>query len=343
MIFITMLIAGAAGCSPDRAARDLLDRADSLMESRPDSALALLDSIDAGAISDRSTRARYALLMSQALDKNYIDVTSDSLISIATRYYADVDNSPELMKSLFYQATVYYNDGSYDHAAVDATHAYEIAVKLNDHFWTGKTATLIADIFNLTYNYDESLKFRKVAVDAYAKTNKESLHRWTLLGLSMDYINIRDHEKAFSIIDSLQKLDKHTVTDSAFTDNLIRTCFEYNLENRDYQTAKTYFNKLKNYNFQELSAIDYGNIGYVEANLGNSMLAKQYIDSARKYSKQDDAKDLFAIDIANWEYLKSNGTKYDIIDYSEKIMHTQNAIVKKNAWSVGIRSPTKFL
>ena len=57
------------------------------MMSRPDSALHLLSEIDPGTLGRGRTRARYALLYTQALDKNYIDTTSDSLLSVAYRYY----------------------------------------------------------------------------------------------------------------------------------------------------------------------------------------------------------------------------------------------------------------
>ena len=36
---------------------------------------------------DKAANARFALLYSQALDKNYIDVTDDSLISFAEAWY----------------------------------------------------------------------------------------------------------------------------------------------------------------------------------------------------------------------------------------------------------------
>ena len=51
-----------------------LDTADSLMEQRPDSALALLRRIDTLRLTSRHDRARYAMLLSMALDKNYIDL-----------------------------------------------------------------------------------------------------------------------------------------------------------------------------------------------------------------------------------------------------------------------------
>ena len=59
------------------------------MDTYPDSALQLLKTIDSKHLVTKEGKARYALLYSQALDKNYIDVTEDSLINIAVEYYKD--------------------------------------------------------------------------------------------------------------------------------------------------------------------------------------------------------------------------------------------------------------
>lgn len=330
LLYIALIIASATGCSRHSAADSTLDRADSLMESRPDSALTLLRAIDSSSLSRRATCGRYALLMSQALDKNYIDVTSDSLISIATAYYADRPDSPELMKSLFYRARTYYNDSRFDRATIDATHAYEIAVKLDDPFWTGKTADLLADIFNETYNYEEAIRFRKIAVKSYAKTGERNFYQWALLNLSNDYINIQNYENACSIIETIQTTENDALSDSSFTHNYINTLFEYHVAKGEYQNAKNDFDRLIKLNFQKLSAIEYGNIGYVESSLGNQALAKLYIDSAYNLAQKDNVNDYFAADIANWEYLKLYGTKNDIINFTYRIIETQNRLVEES-------------
>lgn len=65
----------------------VLDRAETCMAERPDSSLYLLRTLDKRHISGSLRKARYALLYSQALDKNYIDVDNDSLIRVAVDYY----------------------------------------------------------------------------------------------------------------------------------------------------------------------------------------------------------------------------------------------------------------
>lgn len=59
-----------AGCNRRSAVDEKMDLADSLMTSRPDSALAVLEGIPASDVNGKETSAKYALLKSMALDKN---------------------------------------------------------------------------------------------------------------------------------------------------------------------------------------------------------------------------------------------------------------------------------
>jgi len=49
---------------------------------------------------DSYIEAKYALLLSQALDKNYIDLQSDSIIAPAVRYYENHGTPDERLKTL---------------------------------------------------------------------------------------------------------------------------------------------------------------------------------------------------------------------------------------------------
>ena len=67
-------------CVDDSAVVEELDWAEAVMEEHPDSALALLDTLDRNRLRTRGAKARHALLYSQALDKNWIDLSTDSII-----------------------------------------------------------------------------------------------------------------------------------------------------------------------------------------------------------------------------------------------------------------------
>lgn len=116
VLTISILTCVLTFCGRNQAVDESLDRAESCMSASPDSALAILESIDSLHFDSRSQNARYALLKSIALDKNYIDKTDDSLINIAVSYYRHRLNAPYKFKSYYYQARIYQNAGLMDKA-----------------------------------------------------------------------------------------------------------------------------------------------------------------------------------------------------------------------------------
>ena len=89
----------------------LLTDVDSYIESRPDSALAVLEGIDKAELTTKELEAKYALLMSMALDKNYIDLQSDSVIAPAVRYYERYGSADEKLKMYYYSGRIKQNSG----------------------------------------------------------------------------------------------------------------------------------------------------------------------------------------------------------------------------------------
>ena len=81
ILSILILLLAFTACSDRKAVTDVLNRAEAVMNESPDSALNLLRTLTFDDFQKEKNHARYALLHSQALDKNYIDVTNDSLIS----------------------------------------------------------------------------------------------------------------------------------------------------------------------------------------------------------------------------------------------------------------------
>ena len=109
---ILLALVLVTACHSDQRQLARLHRAQTLIDTAPDTALALLDSIDSHSLM-RADNALYALLMSQALDKNYIDITNDSLINIAVEHYTHSHNKYYKMLSYYYYGRVKYNAQEY--------------------------------------------------------------------------------------------------------------------------------------------------------------------------------------------------------------------------------------
>lgn len=125
-LYILLIAASLTGCRGKTQAWDTLSEAESLIESQPDSALTLLSAIDKSRLGDREERARYALLMSMALDKNYIDTTSFAVLQPAIDYYLKHGTPDEKLRTLYYQSCIYRNRGDDGNAMASCIEALNL-------------------------------------------------------------------------------------------------------------------------------------------------------------------------------------------------------------------------
>ena len=85
--------------------------ADTLMWTRPDSSLTILESINCDSLQGEENLAYHALLLTQAQFRCNIPLTSDTLISKAVDYYSDNHNREHYTRSLLYKGGVYEDMG----------------------------------------------------------------------------------------------------------------------------------------------------------------------------------------------------------------------------------------
>lgn len=202
-LYIVMTIVASwllSGCTNSKVPEAMV-LAEELMEEQPDSALILLESVDGGRLSGEP-RARYALLLSQAYDKNYIDLTDDSLISLALDYYLNTDDTYRTMLGYHYRAAVNRNAGYYESSLSSGLKAYDLAVKLNDDLNKSRIASLISRLYTVTYNSIEAISWEEIALH-YAK--KVGRPAWIYNGyrnIGEGYIAIGEFSRGLEYADS---------------------------------------------------------------------------------------------------------------------------------------------
>lgn len=146
--FISILTALLAACTEKIGYNTLLVQADSLMQECPDSALHLLQDIPANSLKTEADRAYYALLLTQARDKNYITQTDDSLIQTAVHYY-DAHKDAVIQARAYYYWGSFYRDKNNFPKAIDK---YTIALShINDRPESAELKTSLYS--NLGYLY----------------------------------------------------------------------------------------------------------------------------------------------------------------------------------------------
>ena len=171
-----------------------MDAAESCVTYRPDSSLALLETIDPGTIRLERNRARYALLYSRALDINYIDLTDDSIINIALDYYYDRKNVRNKFLSLYYSGRIYANAGELSKAIVSFSEAETLADEMSEDIMVGFLYTQLGDIYHDVFDYEKSLPAFQKSYEYYHKAGKPEHECYCVFDIGLGYMNLNDFE-----------------------------------------------------------------------------------------------------------------------------------------------------
>lgn len=268
--------------------KEKMDISESFLRQRPDSALFILKSINPLSLHSRKDLARYSLLMSAALDKNFIDITSDTLISSAVEYYSRHNYPRYRMLAYYYQGIIQKNSHSFSDAIVSLERAEAIASALGDDLYLGLINRNKANVFNATNNTQEALNSMHKAVSFFTKAEAVNYKAYAELSLAIDYLNSQHYEKS----DSLLAYIKTEYTDS----NLIQYCNLYHAdilaitESDPVEAVSLFQNVPKTY----FSILNYADYALAHEKIGNRDSADYWF--AKGYSACLNGADSAALD-----------------------------------------------
>lgn len=158
---VLFAVAVCSGPAPARM-EGRLDRISALMRSDADSAFCLLRAIPRDSLCTRELRARFAVLMSMAYDRNYIDVPNDSLIRTAVDYYRHHGTPDDKVRTLYYLGNTYLCAYDYESAIRTFLQAEKYADRVTD-------LPILALLYNTSAYIYVKIKDPK-AVDYYRKS-----------------------------------------------------------------------------------------------------------------------------------------------------------------------------
>ena len=339
-IFITVVcIAVIAGCADNSRLRDDIDRAGRLADTRPDSAIALLDSLSpAIEQADKATRMRYDLMLIKSRDKAYIEHRNDSMIAPVVEYFTDHTDPDLTPLALYYAGRVYSDLGDapraldYFQKAVNAIgddtikhyglykicHSQIAELFMHQHLFNYALNSaikavdlsspemlhwdyeMIACIYYEIGTIDSSLTYYKRAYDSALKNNPAGISRVKQQMASFFY-HCGEYSKADSILSTLM------------------TNYPADLKNQVYSTKASNTIKIEGYEaaFPYLKWLaDSGNI-YGQT-YGNGELANYYSYIAEKYDA-DEKYDSAAMHLRSYIKLQDSINKITQIEAVEKV------------------------
>ena len=257
--------------------RDTLDLAENIMEDHPDSALSILKGIDESSISSKKEKARYALLMSMALDKNYVDTTNFNVLQPAIDYYLKKGTPDEKLRTCYYQGRIYQNKGELDSALNSYERGLGNMSKCKDTLCMARTLFAQGGLYRVFYDYNSYTDCQLKAARLYNAKKRKDLEFDCLIN-ALNGTNILDDEKrADSIMTLCDKFE-------SLNDDQKRSLKNFHLSYAISFKSKSDIKKLMEAQQDSLGydITGYLDLAYAYNTLGENENAKQILNSVNE-------------------------------------------------------------
>lgn len=309
-VWVFLLLLAITGCQEHSPIADRLQQAETVMNEHPDSALNILKDISGSDLRIKEHRARHALLYSQALDKNYIDLTNDSLINIAVDYYKDKDDVKSKFHAYYYLGRIYTNANKLTQATLAYMEAEQLVDELNDNYLAGLLYNQLGDIYEEYYDFPKALESYQYSTEYYHKANKPLHKLYGMLSQSAVYKSMGKDTDSFHLLYNIlmeaKETNNATVIGHCLAD-LIMLCLKMNKQ----EEAISFYNDLtNNYSIDQMSSPFYANLSLLMAKEKNWEKSRSYMDQAwKRASTQSDSIILYKVSAQtahlNFSYLEA--------------------------------------
>ena len=140
---------------------EAISQVESYIEERPDSALVVLEQIVPSELSSKEEKAKYSLLYSMALDKNFVDKTDFEVLQPAIDYYKDNGSATDKLRTYYYQGRIYQNAGNDALAMECFVNAIYNGKESNDILTKARTYFAQSHIYYSLYEWDNFIEANK--------------------------------------------------------------------------------------------------------------------------------------------------------------------------------------
>lgn len=197
-VIVTCMV---VSCGKNPKIDSLLTKADDLMELHPDSSMAILSGIDRAQLGSDKECARYALLMSMALDKNYIDTTNFDVLQPAIDYYLDKNKGTqdEKLKTYYYQGRIFMNQGKDDYAMASFMNGGDLK-EIADSMALARLLVAKSIMYFNQYKLGDVIKCSLSASRIYKSFGQPEAEFDCLLKSLNGLISLKDKHKADSVL-----------------------------------------------------------------------------------------------------------------------------------------------
>jgi tetratricopeptide (TPR) repeat protein len=184
------------------------------IDDSPESSLEILESVDKNLLSTRKLKAKYALLYSMALDKNFIDLQSDSIIAPAVKYYRHHGSKEEKFLSNYYHARIYENAGDKENALLCAIKAESVDTSKVSSQSKYLLYALKGDLYLKEWRLNEAISSFESACNYALKSHRYRHYAYYCLELANAYYYNSDFVKSMVWVKNAENfIDDFTIAE----------------------------------------------------------------------------------------------------------------------------------
>ena len=267
-------------CSRHNDAERLLEKAQAVMETSPDTAAMYLDSILMPEKFLKKDRyMEYLVTNVQAKYKNYDNIKEDTNIFITKTYFDKTRRNSQMnMYAHLYSACVYDERGEYENAMKDYKTAFTLAENMHDSLYMWRINNYIAKVFyNQTY-WSEALMIYKKSV-SLANNSSDKANSLDNIA-KMYYMNNYIDSARFNIEQAVNLAEQ--TNDNNTRSSIYQSAYVFYKEFNEIELAWKYLNLSVKYN-QDISKKSLYNLNFLSLFLkeGNMDSARIYVNRLR--------------------------------------------------------------
>lgn len=328
LLFILAFALTFVSCNRHSEHWNTLSNVESYIVEHPDSALIVLEQIDISELSSKEERAKLALLLSMALDKNYVHKTDFNVLQPAIDYYEDNGSATEEFQTYYLQGRIYQNQGNDTQAMIAYAQAKELLGGIDNHYLSGQLYTEIGNIYRSNYDYAKSLEAYKTAYDHYTAVGLESYAAYALLDIGLSYWNLEDIAKGIEYINealqmALKLQDEYL--EMVCYQNIVILCDDIDAVGRCGSIVEALVNQ---YNIEKFDSGSLVAIASYYAEVEEYDRMEEYI--GRAWSNTTNAKDSINVYLTQADILKRTGKPEEALQYFEAGVKRQNREVRSS-------------
>ena len=197
-----------ASCNSHSPHWEAISQVESYIEERPDSALVVLEQIVPSELSSKEEKAKYSLLYSMALDKNFVDKTDFEILQPAIDYYEDNGSATDKLRTFYYQGRIYQNLGNDPLAMKSFVNAISKGGTSNDLQTLAKVYYAQSKIYYSLYEWDNAMECIQKAATLYKDSGLYHYYTDCLILIINGYTIKEDYDSASSYIEQCKQISE---------------------------------------------------------------------------------------------------------------------------------------